>query len=1064
MNFFSPGNLLTLGIVVLVLILFRQLDRNNRSLDKMRKYGERLKEELTEFVAQKEAAVRDYGVDLDVRQKQAKELMNRIRTSDESLTAKVDLVNNLNENLKTYDSSLGELVRMTVKVQENLSRIQHESSFVEGVDRRLSEAREKIVSLEKGFEDFEFRFERENAASLEKVSASLLESTRSAVSDLQAAAETIERQVEEHREAVNRIEQEREANLERDRVVIEKILQETTERAENRANKMEEAALVKLRDQATERVQRFQTVVEEKLRVYQESGKAWLTDIQNVARSVKDEWTADHADLEEKQRVFKEAWQRDIQSLLDQIQAVKDLGSDSERKAAEFEGRLQSLDIQTVDAVAQMRRQLTETIEEEGQKALEAAEARLAEYREAQQQEFERLGTLAEDADKLDGELRRHMQETEDRVRRDFSRFEQETAERRAAAASEFAVSLESLRGDVSAIDNEIAQLKEKAYNTVSDNMKLFEEDFSADLSRRREEFDLRISKWKDALDADLAELGEAFRKERREMEISLGEDLKRYFADEDARLVADLEHLKAEAAAFEEEIRNQMARADESLGDLKNQLDTNMTEARDTAEVALKAELSRFSLDFAELLKQQQRELEGEIKKIASRVETRSGEFAALLDGSQQNIEEWQTKFSGQMRSLDDAVEEYRRKFRDLAAENEDRLAVVLEESLQNIEEWQTKFSGQMRSLDDAVEEYRRKFRDLAVENEDRLAAVRSSIENLSEETAVQRNEAFAHADEHAGLLDSAVKDADRRIKEFLAQTKLFDQAEELKSALEQKLEDLRGDLNGLDQRRAEAAELEAKFIKIKRLEEAVDAKMVSFQSEKRRIELMENDFNRLLQTSQSVKEKLAEVTASDDALQTAQVQIRRLTDALGDAEERYERIEKKNQTLEETNAGIDDNFKALQESERAARMVQDEIRRLLGQQEEIRLSVEKLFAENAQAQETAERLSALDGLLDTIEARMAKLQIARESLARAETRFEDINKSLQEQYKLFTALLRNDGPDRRLKEPGAPPIGVRENVIKLKQQGWKVEEIAPIVKLSVGEVELILEMGSKI
>jgi chromosome segregation ATPase len=1017
MSFFSPGNLLTLGIVALALILFRQLDRNNRTLEKMRKYGDRMKDELTEFVAQKEAAVRDYGVDLDVRQKQAKELMNRIQMSDDSLAAKAEAVENLNEKIRTYDSTLGELVRMTLRVQENLDRIKDESSFVEGVGRRVAEAKEKLVSMEKGLEDFELRVERENAAALERASASLVATVKSTVSDFRVAAETIERQVEDHREAVNRIERDREANLERDKAAVEKILQEAAERAAERADKLEEAALVKLRNQAMERVQRFQTVVEEKLRVYQESSKAWLTDIQGVAKNVKDEWKADHAEVEQKQRAFKEEWQRDIQELADQLRAARELGSDSERKTAELEGRLRDLDNQTSDAVAQMRRRLAETIEEEGQKALEAADARLGEYREAQRREIERLGALSEDAGKLDGELRLSMQETEDRVRQDFARFEQDFAGARAAAAAEFATALESLRGEVSAMDKEIARLKERAYDTVSDKMKLFEEDFSADLFRRREEFDLKIDKWKDGLDAELADLGESFRTERRKLELSLGEDLKRYFTDEDARLVSEVEHLKAEVGAFEEGIRNQMAQADQSLGALKDQLDANMADARETAESALKAELSRFSLAFGENLKQQQRELEGEIKKIASQVESRSGEFAALLDESRQTIEEWQAKFSGQMRNLDDSVDERRRKIRDLAAENEDR-----------------------------------------------LAAVRSSIENLREETAAQRNAAFAHADEHAKLLDSAIKDADRRIKEFLAQTKLFDQAEELKSSMERKLEDLRGDLSGLDQRRAEAAELEAKFVKIKRLEEEVDAKMVSFQSEKRRIELMENDFNRLLQTSQSVKEKLVEITASDDALQAAQVQIRRLADALGDVEERYQRIEKKNQTLEETNAGIDDNFKALQESERAAQRVQDAIRGLLEKQEEIRLSVEKLFAENAKAREAADKVSALDSLLSAIETRMAKLQAVRESLAKAETRFEDINKSLQEQYKLFTALLRDDGPERRLKEPGAPPIGVRENVIKLKQQGWKVEEIAPIVKLSVGEVELILEMGSKV
>jgi DNA repair exonuclease SbcCD ATPase subunit len=662
-----------------------------------------------------------------------------------------------------------------------------------------------------------------------------------------------------------------------------------------------------------------------------------------------------------------------------------------------------------------MRQRLAGTIEEEGQKALAAADARLEEYREAQRRDIERLGTLSEDAGRLDAELRRHMRETEDRVLQDFSVFEQNFADTRSSASAEFAAALEALRGDVSSMDREIVRLKEQAYDTVSDKMKLFEEDFLADLFRRREEFELKIGKWKDGLDAELAELGESSRTERRKLEISFGEDLKRHFADEDARLVSDLEHLKAETGAFEEGIRNQIARADESLETLKGQLDASMADARSAADSSVKAELGRFSLAFAETLKQQQREIEGEINKIASQVESRSGEFGALLD-----------------------------------------------ESRRDIEEWQNKFSGQMRDLDDSLDERRRKLRDLETENEERLAAVRSSIEKLREETAARRNDAFAHTDEQARILDSAVKDADRRIKEFLAQTKLFSQAEELRSSMERKLEDLRGDLNGLDQRRSEAAELEAKFIRIKRLEEEVDAKMVSFQSDKRRIELMENDFNRLLQTSQSVKEKLAEVTASDDTLQAALIQIRRLEDALADVEDRYQRIEKKNQTLEETNAGIDDNFKALQESDRATQKLQGEIRRLLEEQEGVRSSVEKLFAENARAREAAEKASALDGILSSIETRMEKLQTVRESLAKAETRFEDINKSLQEQYKLFTALLREDGP--KPKGPGAPPIGVRENVIKLKQQGWKVEEIAPIVKLSMGEVELILEMGSKV
>ncbi|GHV73474.1 hypothetical protein AGMMS49940_07760 [Spirochaetia bacterium] len=1188
MSFFTVGNLLTLGIVALALILFRKSDRTNRSLEKLRKYADHLKEDLTEFAAQKEAAVLDYGVQLDVHQKQAKELMNRLQLSEEAMAAKIAAVADLNEKIKTYDSTLGELVRMTVRVQENLTRIKEESPFVEGVGKRVSEAKEKLSSIEKGFADLELRFERENAESLEHTSASLVAVMKSTVSDLQVTAETIERRVEDHRDEINRIEQERAANLARDMALIEKTLQDAVEAAALRTDKMEEAALVKLREQAMERLQGLKTLVEDKLRDYQETGKAQLTDIQDAVRNIKEDWKTDHAEMEREQLAHKEAWgamlsqtdtvvkelegrlvaldgqtanaaarmkeqlskaveeewQKAVGELELQIrdnreawetilnrantdfqgidatvkelegrlvtldgqttdavalmterlsQTIKEesekvlLAADAkledyrEAQAREFErlgalskevwkaghakieqeqrthkeewrkdveelgiqirdnreawgtilnrantevqgidtavkeleGRLKALDGQTTDAIAQMKEHLSRIIEAEGQKALESTDAKLEEYREAQAREFERLRTLSDDTALLDEELRRYMAETENRVRQDFARFEEEFADTRSTASAEFAAGLDVLRGDISGMEKELSRLKEQSYDTVSGKLKVFEDEFTMDLFRRREEFDARLGKWKDGLAAELAELAETSREERRKIESAFGEDLKRHFADEDARLVSELEHLKAETGALEEGIRNQMTRADESLDALKTQLDSNLAEARDTAESAVKAEIGRFSLSMAETLKQQEREIDEDLKQIAAQVEFRNGEFSGLLDESRRTIEEWQNKFTGQMRDMDASVEEYRRKIRELGAENEDR-----------------------------------------------LAAIRSTIENLRKETEAQRTDAFAHTDEQAKLLDSAIKDADRRIKEFVAQTKLFDQADELKAALERKIEDLRGDLDGLDQRRTEAADLEAKFVRIKRLEEDVDAKMVKFQSEQRRIEIMEADFNRLLQTSQSVKEKLSEVTASDDTLQAVQVQIRRLEDSLTDAEERYQRIEKKNETLEVTNAGIDDNFKALRESESMVQRIRGEMQRLLDRQEELRASVEKLAAENAKATEAAEQVSSLDGLLNTIETRMDKLQTVRESLARAETRYKELNDNAQEQFKLFTALFK----DEPSKLKGAPPINQRESVIKLKQQGWAVDQIARTLKISVGEVELILEMGSKI
>jgi chromosome segregation ATPase len=1042
MDFFTVGNLLTLGIVALVLVLYRQLDRNNRSLDKMRKYGDRLKEELSAFVLEKESAVKDYAVELDVHQKSAKELMKRVHLTDEELAAKAEAVSRIDERIGAYDTALEELVRMTARVQENLTRIREESAFVESVGKRLSEAVHKITSIEKTLSDLELRFERENAESLEKTSESLVAAVRSTVSDLQATAETMERQVEDHREAVLKIEEERAASLARDMEIINKTLKEAVERAGARADKMEEAALVKLRDQALERVQNMKSTVEEKLKSYQDDVKVRVVEVQGLVKTYKEEWKNEHAGLEAKQRAYKEEWKKDIQELNglarnqreewkrmisegdeETRQVLSALGAASaeteKRISAEIvvmEQRLKDTTAHTDEAAASLERRLLQRTEEAGQKALEETDARLGEYREAQVQQYQRLEALADDTARLDTELRRYMQETENRVRQDFALFEREAAEARTGVSAEFTAEVEILKADMAGVERELAALKNQAYTNVSEKLRVFEDDFSGDLARRGEEIDRRLTEWKESLDTDLTALREETGAECRQIELSFNEDLRSRLADQNERLVSELEHLKAEAGAFEEGIRDQMAQADQSLDALKEQLDRSLGEARSAAESSVKTEIGRYALSMAETLKQHQRELETHIREMADQVEARNGEISGAMESSRREIDEWHARFAGQLREADAAVDEARRRARELAAESDER-----------------------------------------------IAAVRAAIEEIHEEAAAHRTEIFSRSGEQAAALDSAIKDADRRLKEFINQTKLFDQADELKLALERRIEDLRGDMDRLDQRRAETADLEAQFVKIKRLEDEVNAKMTRFLSEKRRIELMEADFNRLLQTSQAVEEKLGQVSASDDTLQSIQIQIRKLEDAMADAEEKYQRIERKNQTLETTNDGIDRNFKALQESEAVLKEFNSKLQDLYGEQEALRASIGELAEENEKAGETAEKLSFLDENLTAIEKRIETMQVAREWLARTETRMEELNKELQDQVKLMGAVFKEEGGRDRSGSKGAPPIGVRESVFKLHNQGWKVEEISRTLKLSRGEVELLLEMGPK-
>jgi hypothetical protein len=547
-----------------------------------------------------------------------------------------------------------------------------------------------------------------------------------------------------------------------------------------------------------------------------------------------------------------EQWKQATEASHAQIQQmIADLTASSENiektlhhETESTKQRLKDMQTYTDEVLMQMKRQLQEVVEETEQKVLEEADAKVEEYRQAQAEQFSRIEALADDSAALDTELRRHMQELENRVRDDFAQFEQQALQDRNRVVGEFTTSSTALKSVMDEIEHELGVLKTRAYENVSEKLQVFENDFATDLSQRNSAIDQQLAAWQEALDTRLAGIGTESEAQRRNLELHFTERLHSF--------------------------------------------------------------------------------------------------------------------------------------------------------------------------------------------------------------------------DEQAKALEAAIREANHHIKAFTEQTQVFERADALKQELDQRIEALQGDLARLEQHRAETADIEGEFVKIKRLEEDVNAKMTRFLSEKHRIEQIETDFNRLLLVSEAVEDKLSGISTSNDTLQEMQIQIRKLTDALEDAEEKYQRIEKKNQTLDITNDGIDRNFRSLEESEKTAQYITEELRRLSDETGELHAAQEALALENKKARETVDQLSLLDQSLSSIEERIEDMQKARKWLADIETRLEKLNKEAQDQVKLMGGLMKDPGK-LAPQDKGAPPLGVRDNIIRLARLGWTVDEIARAVKCGKGEVELILEIMPK-
>jgi len=1467
MGFFTAGNIITLGIVILILVLYRQMDRNNRTLKLIRDYSERLKKELGDFVKDQERTVKDYAISLNVERDSAKELMKRLQETEEELAQKAQAMTRIDSQIKAYESSLAELESMTSRVQENMNRVRDESAFVDATGKRISAVKDKLaefekelVTIEKKYEkvldDIERKFEKDNAESLEKTADAVMAGVNSTVSDLRAAEETIERQVEEHRQAVIKIEEARAANLARDTEYVNKLLEKAVEQAGKRADKMEEAALGKLKEQAEDRIQKLKTAEEERLRTYQESAKARVLEVQALVKSIKDEWRTERSDWESKDKAVRDERKKDLeifaasfdaskkqiedfsarvngivssqetmllkaaeeakQALVKNIReewrterseweamdkaarderkkdletfaasfdafkkqiedfsahvneiissqeallvkeaeemkqtlvanlreewhtersgweakdkAVRDerkkdlealaatldaskkqiedysahvneiisfqkallvkeaeemkqalvanlreewrsersdweakdsalreerkkdletfaaaldaskkqiedysarvneiIGSQEALLVKEAEQMKQTLvtnireewrtersdweakdkavrderkkDLETfalaldaskkqiedysarvneiissqkallVKEAEQMKQTLVTNIREEWrtersdweakdnaarderkkdletfaamldaskkqiedysarvneiissqetlllkesekmkqtlvtkireewhtersdweakdsaarnerkkdletfalaldaskkqiedysarvneiissqeallvkeseemkqtlvtkireewhtersdweakdnavrdarekdletfaamldaskkqieefslrineivssqeallvkaaeemkQKALEVNDVKLEEYRRAQDLEFRRLETLADDSRKLDAELRNYMQELIGRLKDEFSVYQRDAEGLRKAETENFSLTSAHLKGEMTEIEKGLAALKAAASENISNELKSFENDFFADLTKRGNEIDMHIMEWQSSLEGRLSRIGENTETALREMEQEQAEEMKKNLSAMDLRLVLELERLKSKASAFEEGILDQMKAADDSVSSFKEQLDRGLEDTRKEAEISIKYEIGNYSLTAAETVKKYQRE-------------------------------------------LDDAWNE---------------------------------LSAKLKGLDENVEDAHRRIRDLAAETDNRIASVRSSVE-----------------------------DAERHIREAKEQTKLIDVANAMKLEMERRIEDLKGDIDRLDQRRAEAAKLENEFIKIKRHEDDINAKMIKIFSEERRIENMEANFNRFLQISRSVEEKLADVSASNDTLLGVQLQIRKLEEALGATEEKFQRLERKNQILDNTNDGIDRNFKVLQETEKLSDKIGGELVQYADELERMRISIEKLSSESDKAASAVDRIDVLNDALEEIEERIKSMQRARQWIAEAETRLEELNRAAQAQVRATDSLVKGK------KSGNTTGVGdgtlseqKKRDIIILKEQGWTDEEIAKAEKISIGMVQLVLDMAPR-
>jgi chromosome segregation ATPase len=1064
------------------------MDKNSRTLEKVKKFGDKLKDELDAFVKERTSKLDESAVALTVEQTKAVAAVKRLESIRDDLAKKeADLmertksVENFGKQISAYDSTIKQLVEMTALAETNLQKITAESDFADSLGKKLAASQKQLADISASIPALQDAFARENRASLESIQGDTLARISGTIADLEARVNVTHKSgVEIADQAVAQL-----------RDVYQKAFVEASKRADG----LEDAAFAKLKEQASERLQRYKEQIEEKTSALHELTKERISETQQLAKGFKSDWQGEANDFLEATRAeirqFSADYENAIASLSDKLKSAETLG---ETRAEEFRAELNRFEsdlrknLAEISSSAEKRTAelaaSIETVSAKTGKILDEAtgsiDDRLSSYASDVDARLARFDGLIEDVGRLDGQLRLAMQKTEQRVTEEFNLYAQDQQSKRDAFAKNLLDGADALSARMVALETGLNELKARAYDNVSEKLKMFEDDFFADLAKRSDAITASLEGWKTTVAERLDSLTSESESARKDLEASYSVQLKDRLAEIAEQHRAHTAKLEEQLAAVETELRGRITASDQSILSFIEQSRAEFAQAKDTAALHVKNELDAHALSVQEIIRKQQREVESRTKEFTTTIDAARADAEATLAGIKSDFSSWQMKndqlfadaaasLDARLAKLDSSSKEsaaalesaWQTNFRDFAAKTADERKALkdgLDALKKDIAAATADFHTASANL---VAEADRRIRETGAETEQTVKNIRSMVQEVRDTVDSTREKLLQKLQSDTGALGQTIEAIDKQQKAFIAQTKIFDRADELRSALESGIDTLKGELGRLDVYRDTMGNLEQQYQKVRKLEEEATQKLAKFTADRKRIDLLEADFGKLLGLSDSMDKKIAELTGTNDDLQQFQVQIRRFEESLSEVSSRYERLEKKSPVLEQTTSGVDKAFEHLKALESSVTGFRAEISGIPAELDAIKRDLDTLLANKEKTSTIVEKISAIDSILDDVDKRASKLQSSREWLARTETRLEEISKQSEDQLKLLGSILKEDGPAKKTK--GAPPIGIRENVVKLSHQGWNVDEIARALHLSRGEVELILELPSK-
>ena len=389
---------ITLAITIVLFVIYHKLTADNRSLEKVKKFSDRLKADLGDFVTERSEELKHYGIDLDVQQKAAKIALEKLQQAQAAVSEKAETVGTIAARFKEYDEALARLMEMTSRVDANLARIHEDEVFAESVNRKLELAKKGLAAVEQELPLLRETFQQDADRTLASFRDSIMGELQEGLAATNAEMESVRH---ESMEAFTKAQSAR--------ALVEAEFSNALEQARLRAADVQDTAFASLSGD-----------FEGKLSALSDSMAARMAELGRD--------TADRVgELRRAIEQFKSDWEKE----------AKDLLADMTSKLGEAE-----------DIFARKATEIAGMLDKAGQKA-ESVKKDLADTAAAAKAGIG--GTVAE-LQALESSMQAAMETARTRIEDDFAQFGQELEDRRIRFEADFMSELESLQKGLAAL------------------------------------------------------------------------------------------------------------------------------------------------------------------------------------------------------------------------------------------------------------------------------------------------------------------------------------------------------------------------------------------------------------------------------------------------------------------------------------------------------------------------------------------------------------------------------------------------------------------------------------